>query len=227
MRPCLLCANVFLGRETRGIVAADTSNLAVHHYEGDFSKFTIADMRILLATVNRLEEGATMVNAGSMTKTDFNELTTRLGWNWDDGLRSRLSKAPPHIVLKFDWMHTLFVGGVFNVHVAQLIRCLKGNLGVGYDTLHAYLNEWTWPVAYRNISKDACSPARAKSSWEADVFKCQASEGLCYLPVCKCFRTCRRGCAGCVASLRRLPREMAGAPWARNNTRRKVLDESH
>ena len=38
IRPCLLCANVFDGKEVRGIVATDQTGLAVHHAEPDSTK---------------------------------------------------------------------------------------------------------------------------------------------------------------------------------------------
>ena len=176
LKPCLLCSNVFNKLEVRDIVNLDTSNLAVHHTEHDSSKLLPTTSGYLASIVRRLKRASTTLNKGQ-----WEEIQTRLGWNYDDMLESRLLLAPPHTVLCLDWMHTIFVKGCFNVHVG----CLMWALGryFKYETLHAYASKWKWPGRFSKIAKDVFCPQRAKSSWEAGHLKCSASEGLCMLPV--------------------------------------------
>ena len=181
IKPCLLCNNVFAAREVRNIVEADVSGKSVHHTEHDLSKLKPVTSGWLDAIVRRLTNGRAQLNKG-----DFKELQTRLGWNYDSQLSYRLRLAPPHKYVCFDWMHTLFVNGVFNVHVGCLMWALRPPRkqdGFTYARLHAYSQQWKWPGRMSKVAKDVFCPKRAQSSWEAGRLKCSASEGLCMLPV--------------------------------------------
>ena len=90
IKPCLLCSNVFLGREKRGVVKLDTSGLAVHHTEHDHTKLQATTVGLLGAVVRRLQQGKAQLNVRS-----FKELQTRVGWKLDSGLERRLKIAPP------------------------------------------------------------------------------------------------------------------------------------
>jgi hypothetical protein len=80
-------------------------------------------------------------------------------------------------------MHVWLVGGIFNIHVGELMNALKP-YGYSYATLHDYIGLWEWPKHVgTNTGKDACCKKRAKSSWADGTFKCQASEGLSLMPI--------------------------------------------
>ena len=179
IKPCLLCSNVFLGREKRGVVKLDTSGLAVHHTEHDHTKLQATTVGLLGAVVRRLQQGKAELNVGS-----FKELQTRVGWKLDSGLERRLKIASPPRVVCWDWMHTLFVSGCFNAHVGLLVWHLAGN-GVSYKALDARAKRFKWPARFNKVSKDTFCASRAKSSWEAGTLKCPSSEGLCMLPICE------------------------------------------
>ena len=55
IKPCLLCANVFDGKEVRNIVTADQTGLAVHHTEPDSTKLVPMTMGMLDWVVRRLK----------------------------------------------------------------------------------------------------------------------------------------------------------------------------
>jgi hypothetical protein len=77
----------------------------------------------------------------------------------------------------------LFVSGVFNVHVGQLMAFLKG-YNITYAMMHTYIQEFHWPAQVGSLTgKDACCPKRAKSSWTAGEFRVAASEGLSLYPI--------------------------------------------
>ena len=178
LKPCMLCANVFSRREKRGVVEADMTGTAVHHTEPDHANLLPMTPTLLQAIVNRLEFGE-----ANMNTRDMDELQTRSGWNYDPGLAPRIQRMRPCSTVCFDWMHCIFVGGVFNVHMGAMMKVVKP-AGITYAVLHEYICQWSWPNRM-SAPSSICDTKRAKSSWEADVFKCTASEGLSALPVCK------------------------------------------
>ena len=188
IKPCLLCANVFDGKEVRNIVTADQTGLAVHHTEPDSTKLMPMTMGMLDWVVRRLK-GASHWGDVHGFKGKWQELQVRLGWTWDDHLERRLTVAPPPRVLCIDWMHVIFVTGVFNYHMGCLVWYLGASHGVTYAALDAYARLCKWPGRWNKIGKDVFSTKRATSSWNAGHLKCTASEGLCMLPVCR--RLCR------------------------------------
>ena len=184
IKPCLLCANVFDGKEVRGIVDADHTGIAVRHTEPDSTKLVPMTMSMLDWVVRRLRGAWNFP-----FKYQWDELQTRLGWTWDVDLERRLALAPPPRVLCVDWMHVLFVTGVFNYHMACLVWYMC-SYGVTYAAMDAYARACKWPGRWNKIDKDVFSTKRAASSWKVGHLKCSASEGLCMMPVCR--RLCRR-----------------------------------
>ena len=142
IKPCLLCSNVFLGREKRGVVRLDTSGLAVHRTEHDHTKLQATTVGLLGAVVRRLHQGKAELNVGSLK-----ELQTRVGWKLDSGLERRLRIAPPPIVVCWDWMHTILVSGCFNAHVGLRVWHLAGK-GVSYKALDAHAKRFKWPARF-------------------------------------------------------------------------------
>ena len=183
LKPCFLCQNIFdYKRNARGIVEGDESGVAQYHCCSDASKLVLHTPDTLSAIVRRLVAAAT-----TMSRADFAELQTRLGWNHTFGslmLNGRLrSLCDPSQHACFDWMHVYFVSGIFNVHAGQLMSALR-EYGVSYEKLCQYTSEWHWPsrLGVANAA-DVFGKRRAKASWEAGTLKATASEGLSLLPV--------------------------------------------
>jgi hypothetical protein len=179
LKPCLLCQNVFNYQEVRGIVDRDATGFAQHHTCSDYSKLVLHTPSTMRALVAKLQASAGTAH--------FGELQTRLGWSYNP---YNIPFTPavadimtPSSTAVFDWMHIYFVGGVWNVHVGQMMTFLKGH-GVTYATLNAYVKEFRWPSAIGTTSGvTAFEPKRAKSSWTAGSLKVTASEGLSLCPV--------------------------------------------
>ena len=132
----MMCANVFLRRETRHVVASDGTGMAVHHTEADHRRLIPATPEFLDKLLDRLEAGSTQ-----MTATDFNELQTRLGWNYDPGMRYRLRRVQPTSTVCFDWMHCIFVNGIFQIHMGALMKVLN-QVDITDHTLEQYVSRW-------------------------------------------------------------------------------------
>ena len=122
-----------------------------------------------------------------MSKAAFKELEKALGFTYapesilfDDFLRPKVT--PPSFAV-YDWMHVVFVGGIFNNHMGQFMWATRGT-SFTYGHVHAYLKMWSWPHAAQTVTGvDVFSPTRAKASLEARLLKCTASEGRSILPV--------------------------------------------
>lgn len=184
LKPCLLCQNVFNTRDTRGIVATDESGWAVAHDCCDSGKLVPHTTGTIDAICRRLSAARL-----EMTKGAFNDLQTRLGWNYIDGglmeLRHHRQLVDPTWFAVFDWMHVFFVSGVFNIHMGLLIEELA-QVNVTCKMLNEYVDQWHWPVHIESKSGGSNGPLsekRSHSSRVSGVFKATASEGLSLMPI--------------------------------------------
>ena len=77
-----------------------------------------------------------------------------------------------------DWMHTLFVSGVFNI-IAHLFADALKPFG-GYQRYADYLQPWQWPKTKGSTTqlRKICSPKRIESNNKAGKMKGSASELL-------------------------------------------------
>ena len=66
-----------------------------------------------------------------------------------------------------DWMHTLFVSGVFHI-IAHLFADALKPAG-GYQRYADYLQPWVWPkkMALPSQMRKICSPKRIRSNIDA------------------------------------------------------------
>lgn len=182
LKPCMLCTNIFNRIHRPGIITGDATGLAQTHTCHDSSKLQLHTTHTMNEVIRRL-----VAAVGTMSNAAFNELQTRLGWNyWTNGVmldaRTR-SIVDPTEHSMYDWMHCFFVNGVFNVHVGRMMVALKLH-GVTYAVLHTYLACWVWPKRVGTSSgTNVCCPKRADASWKDGTLKCTASEGLSLVPV--------------------------------------------
>ena len=187
LKPCSKCSNVFLKHLmiNRGITSTPDLEV-VDHACADSTKFAKQSDAMVAAVLMRLE--------AAKGSTGFDELETTLGWNLNEHgiMMDPVMKHHMHPRKQtfYDWMHTLFQGGVFNKHVIQMLKALK-RLGILPSTLYAYLQQWHWPDHVKNkTGVEAFSGKRLQSSFTADSLKCQASECRSLCPVlCKFARS--------------------------------------
>lgn len=182
LKPCLLCANVFSGREVRSIVESDKSGVAVYHFDPDHSKLQPATPEFIDAVMNRLRTAH-----GTLSNDDFDELETRLGWNYnphgvmqDARWRARVS---PLLTVLWDWMHVFFVSGVFNVHVGIMMKRIKRHR-VTYALVGKYAAAFRFPKRLHGAKPcDVFNERRSTKHYEESSFKCTASDGLCCMRI--------------------------------------------
>lgn len=108
-----------------------------------------------------------------------------------------------------DWMHAIFVHGVFNTVAFLLLHALvaAGRKDI-WETFHGYMALWTLPMRLGGgTAKDVFNPKRSASSRKAKAFKATASEGLSLINVMAYFvqavimqtRVCWHECKAFVA----------------------------
>jgi len=79
-----------------------------------------------------------------------------------------------------DWMHCIFVSGVWNICFEMVLQALwSAGIRDVYDSLRDYVKLWCWPRRV-NSGKlhELFTDGRRKNNHEALKFKCSASEGL-------------------------------------------------
>lgn len=182
LKPCLLCKNVFDGKNPTNIPSVDPSGVAVSHICRDFEKLKFHTTASVFGIFDRLAAAKS-----SMTNADFKEVQALLGWNYSpDGLMWHpvcRSLADPSRFACYDWMHCFFVNGVWNVHAGEFLIVLKRN-GLSFASINDYMKQWSWPKwVSGNTGQDVFSEKRIRSNWEAKVFKATASECLSVFPV--------------------------------------------
>eukprot|EP00974_Lingulodinium_polyedra_P121546 11179414-Lingulodinium_polyedra.AAC.1 len=112
----MLCQNIFNERTPRDCVERDKTGFCQYHTCSDPTKLVLHTPRTIRLILDRLRAAV----AAGTPKRNFEELQTRLGWNWvPNGLLNDnwlLGLCQPTESALYDWMHVFFVQGVFNVH---------------------------------------------------------------------------------------------------------------
>lgn len=180
-RFCMLCRNL-VSLES-DLVAEDSTKLlacsVIHEADLDFA--TDSDIR---GTVRRLA-----AHADRETKAEFIMRQQAVGFTHepysillDQALESYVAPATQ---FSHDWMHAIFVHGVFNTVMYLFLEGIIADGGKNvYDIVYDYLALWRWPrrIASSNL-KDVFGKKRAFNSRRAQSIKCTASEGLSLYPV--------------------------------------------
>ena len=183
LRPCLLCVNVYNPMYGSEIVERDPSRTSVCQSCSDIDLCKRASTDVLQAVATKLKSSHATLGVGA-----FKELEIRLGWKfqphgvmYDEKFKYRLC---PSKILVFDWMHILFVGGVFNNHGGLLLRSLR-TLKISPERVGNYVKMWHWPhhISVGVCPGDVFNEDRLRSSMAKGELKCTASEGLSLVAV--------------------------------------------
>ena len=122
LKPCLMCRNVYDAKNVREVVERDTTGTAVHHACADNAKLLPLTGTVLNAIFRQLAAIAALPKS----KGRLEEAQTSLGWTHCPGslLQSGaglLNRFLPLDTCIWDSTHALFVNGVFNAHMGQLM----------------------------------------------------------------------------------------------------------
>ena len=129
--------------------------------------------------------------SSAMSKGHFTLFEQATGFNWnhkcllqDEFLRDYVA---PVDVFCHDWMHCVFVGGVFNTLLYLFFKEVHHHMPDIYNTLHGYVQLWVFPSQCNTVLKHLFVKKRSKSNKEGATFKCTASEGLSLYPILAIF----------------------------------------
>lgn len=180
IHPCPLCTNV----------VAESSQLHLHQdglqpsTSTEMNLWKPASNELIFAKLRRLTS-----EHGRVTKQAFEDLEKSLGWLHNphgllgDGRQNPLGIEPISI-LHYDYMHTIFVHGVFNLEASQLLSSFK-LAGISQKDLHDFLQTCEWPSHV--TSHAATGKAIFRKKQEGNTIKCSASEGLNLFSVLRAF----------------------------------------
>lgn len=173
---CLLCRNHF----------SRTSEVANADDEGTLVCDVIHASRLDLATSDELIDACRKVHMYKRT-LEADEFETRskalgftyMGYNLlcDRELDGVLDPAKQYCS---DWMHCLFVGGVWNITLQLTLHALQTARAPDvYQRFASAISQWNWPARMKQSRlEELFSLSRRASNNDAKRFKCQASAGL-------------------------------------------------
>jgi hypothetical protein len=173
---CLLCRNVITIK----------SELASVDGDGDVRSDIIKVGELDLATSAELKEAIRRVHhyksidaPGTFIKRQFALGFTYDGYNLmcDPELDDILNPAEQFM---HDWMHCLFVSGVWNITLNLALRAIHfAGVTDAYSIAFSFLESWRWPVRLRQRKlHEIFAPPRQSSNNDAKKFKCSASEAF-------------------------------------------------
>ena len=173
---CLLCKNLF--HEKSGIIDEDGTNLMACNVLKwkDLVPASSMDLRRNARYLANKE--------GTMSAEAFIDLQQSLGQTHhkhslllDTYLDAYID---PVAVYQHDWMHALFVDGVFNTILYLLLEAfIQGGCKDVYEVYSQYISNWSWPDHILSAHLPAIfSHDRRGKHRAAKHIKCQASDGL-------------------------------------------------
>ena len=184
---CLLCHNVF----------SIKSELASVDDDGDFCSDIIKVNELDLATsddltvaIRRIHHYRSIDTVGMFEKRQIALGFTYSGYNLmcDPELDDVLDPANQFM---HDWMHCLFVSGVFNITLNLVLRALHfAGVTDAYSLAYSFIERWRWPQRLRQRAlHEMFAQPRERANNEARKFKCSASEAWSLYNVIRFFFT--------------------------------------
>ena len=176
MKMCMLCRNVFTRSST--LVDEDGSELLACDI--------IDESKLDIATDAQLKKVVRDLNRHKATDPPpfFKFREQAYGFTFQPySLLADMSLdaiIQPASQFMHDWMHAMFVSGIFHTLMHLLMEALRdGGLADTYETLRGYVALWNCPVRVHMSTLSECfAPSKRKVHMKDKRFKCTASEGL-------------------------------------------------
>jgi hypothetical protein len=185
LKMCILCKNIFAVESD--VVDDETGERILlpsirHESQCDFA--TNDDIQGSMARLRH--------KSATLSPRGFDKWQKASGFNYephgllqDAALESVVKPADDYV---HDWMHALFVGGVFQTVMFLTLGALQAALRIPmyqlYSTFADYIQLWQHPLAkHDNKLHEVFAKKRAESNQKAKAFKCKASDGLGLFPI--------------------------------------------
>jgi hypothetical protein len=183
---CLICRNLFaVETDIKDEETGETVMTANILYEHECDMATNDE---IWGSMRRLKQQKEALEPG-----DFKKWQQAVGFNYephglllDESLESVIKPATNYM---HDFMHCMFVGGIFQtvmqLFLAALVAALKQSWKAIYGQLYDYTQLWFHPVAKDTNHKlyEVFSPKRLEANKRSKSFKCKASDGLGLYPI--------------------------------------------
>ena len=182
---CILCKNLF--DEESKVVDEDGTNLLRCNVL-KFDELELASSSDLRKTARYLES-----KQGTTPPGEFTNLQKALGMTHHKHAllltRSLDAYVDPVAIYMHDWMHALFVDGVFNLVLYLLLETI---IQIGFNDVYSvfsnYIANWKWPERVHAAHlHEIFEDSRKDKHRKAMHIKCQASDGLSLVGVAALF----------------------------------------
>ena len=169
---CLLCRNVFSTKSELADVDTD-GDLLCEVIKAD--QLDLATSEDLIWSIRRIHEYRTIDDPTTFDLRQKALGFTYSGYNFmvDEELDGTIA---PTEQFCSDWMHCLFVAGVWNITVQLVLKSLQdARMSDAYQRLQEVVSTWTFPARLKQRKlPELFHPNRRDSNNEAKRFKCTA-----------------------------------------------------
>jgi hypothetical protein len=188
IRPCLKCRNCMI----KGHPSCRPGAYQVDITCTDMEKLDFTDDSDLWANHDTLVHHH---RSGDLNKKSFDELQQAMGLTCNNtGLLGDLDLRlhfKPITATRFDWMHIMFVSGVFNFELRALLKKSKDTMQIGFAQIHAYVGaSWCFQDSFMHVAgscRKVFNESRARAATRREGLKGSASEFLTIYPVVRHF----------------------------------------
>jgi hypothetical protein len=185
---CLICKNLFA--EKSELVDDDGTNLLCCNVL-TYAELVPATSKELRKNYRYLEK---LKNRGLLNNDEFDAASQALGLTYHKHAllleKSLDAFCDPVEIYMHDWMHAIFVDGIFNVTLYLLLETMI-TLGFPdvYQNFSDYISNWSWPNRLMSGAHLAgiFDDSRKEKHRKAKHIKCQASDGLSLVVVTAAF----------------------------------------
>ena len=174
----MLCRNIF---SEASEVAGEDGEVLLCCNAKKYSELDLATSDDLRYAVRRLND---LHDDPNFDPDEFKTTEKALGFVWspynilgDPSMDPYLDVAEQFF---HDWMHMIFVGGVFNLTLHYCLEAVRIESASNvYANLKGYISQWKWPKRFK-VDKlaELFTDAKRNANAKAKIFKCAASEGL-------------------------------------------------
>lgn len=187
---CLLCRNLVA---TSSDIFDDEGEMLCKPSLTYEHEMDMADDNDIAGTIARLKSKHDDHLARKLNATQFSAWEKACGLNfepdglmWDPDLMMTILSPTKHYV--HDWMHTMFVTGVFQTVMWLMMVAIKDafsqfSMKKLFDAWHDYLGLWTQPCDKSGDMQSNFTQQRLESMKRSKTFKCKASDGLGLYPI--------------------------------------------
>jgi len=184
IKPCCLCMNA-THHNTGGTPFHVLTDKAVSITDTNWGAFTKHSNESIRSLVQRVDQHHDNFVARMMTKEQFDDRMTILGWNWAPSNPILNDKYGLKIAssVMFDWAHVYVHDGLADVELGQCMKAFHSSRSsTTFKELGEYVGTFTFPKRSPN-PRHLFRPSANANNAKKGSFTCTGSEFLTLAPV--------------------------------------------